>query len=457
MATLGLLVAQSMVLRPVGAQEISVSGFAPSSGYRGADVRLVGSGFTEVTGVSFGGTPATFTTVDDSTVDATVPAGARSGAISLETPQGTVTTVEAFSVQANIVLVLTDDQRWDALQFPTLRTELIDRGVVFSDAFAVTPVCCPSRASILTGRYPHGTDIYRNHSPHGGFHTFTSNGAENSTMATWLDDAGYTTGFVGKYLNGYGAGDTGYVPPGWDRWVALALAGSNDVDKGGYLDYRLSVDGTIESFGSAPEDYSTDVLGDYATRFIANAPADRPLLLYFAPRAPHGPTTAARRHSTAFSNLPPLDSPNLNEADVSDKPSYIRSLPLLSSSKMSSNQNLRRRQYRTLLAVDEALDAIIEKLRVEGRLGDTMIVFMSDNGFTIGEHRWKGKEVPYEESIRVPFIVRYDAVTGGEAATCRQLVLNIDVAPTFADAAGVAAPGAHGRSLLGLLDGTSTG
>lgn len=451
-----LFVFRLVLVTPVQAQTVSISGFTPGVGYRGATVRLEGSGFTHVTGVKFGGTSAAVRVVSDSVIDATIPAGATSGPVSVVSPQGSVASAAAFFVQADVVLILTDDQRWDALEFPTLQTEMIAKGVTFSQAFVPNPICCPSRASILTGRYSHGTDVYKNNPPHGGFDTFTGNGSDSSTMATWLRSAGYTTGFIGKYLNGYGVGDTDYVPPGWDRWVAMALAGVEGGDVGGYYDYVLSVDGVDTSFGSAEEDYSTDVLAAYATDFIAEAPAHAPLLLYFAPRAPHKPTTVAARHTAEFSQLAPLASPNLNEADVSDKPSYVRSLPVLSSSQMQSNQALRRRHYRTLLAVDEALAAILRQLEESGRLQDTMIVFMSDNGLLFGEHRWKGKEVPYEESIRVPFIVRYDPLTGGQASTVGEMVLNVDVAPTFAELAGVPATTAQGLSLLGLIDGSTS-
>ena len=224
----------------------------------------------------------------------------------------------------------------------------------------------------------------------------------------------------------------------------------------GLYDYALSVDGARRTFGSVPTDYSTDVLAGFADEFIDQAPADRPLLLYFAPRAPHGPTTVAPRHTTAFADVSPLTAPNINEANVSDKPSYIRGLPTLSSQKLASNEGLSRRSYRTLLAVDEALDGILDRLEATGRLQDTLIVFMSDNGFLLGEHRWKGKEVPYEESIRVPFVVRYDPLTGGDPASEDRIVLNIDLTPTFAAAAGVSAPGTDGMNLLPLLADPST-
>lgn len=451
-----VLAVSAVFVVPARGETASITAFDPPLGYRGTLVRIEGSALQGVTGVRFGTTDAAFTVESDSVLHATVPRGATTGPIVVDAAQGPVASGDVFTVQANVVVVVTDDQRWDTLQFPTLESELIGKGMKFEEAFAPTPLCCPSRASILTGRFSHSTDVYKNRPPHGGFETFTAEGWDASTFATWLDDLGYTTAFVGKYLNGYDPGDIGYVPPGWDRWVALALASATGGgDSGGYFNYTLSVDGATVPHGSDPADYSTDVLGGYAADFIASAPANAPLLLYFAPRAPHSPSTPAPRHASAFTSLPPLSSPNINEADVSDKPSHIRSLPLLTSNQIKSAQNVRRRHYRTLLAVDEAVATILGRLAETDRLLDTMVVFMSDNGIAFGEHRWRGKEVPYEESIRVPFVVRYDALTGGVQSTTDQLVMNVDVAATAAEVAGATPVGLDGESLVGLIAGSA--
>ena len=159
---------------------------------------------------------------------------------------------------------------------PNVRNALMAKGVTFSNGFVVNPLCCPSRATILTGKYSHGTDIYSNIPPHGGFATFTNEGEDQSTIATWLDDAGYYTGFVGKYLNGYSASRTGYIPPGWDQWNALALNGSPGGEHtGGYYDYYMSVNGTQKFYGDKSVDYSTNVLGNDALDFLRNAPPSR--------------------------------------------------------------------------------------------------------------------------------------------------------------------------------------
>lgn len=353
--------------------------------------------------------------------------------------------------QPSIVLILTDDQRWDELvNMPTVQSGLVAKGVTFTNGFVVNPLCCPSRASILTGKYSHGTDVYSNIPPHGGFRTFK----DISTIATWLHAAGYATGFVGKYLNGYTPLRSAYVPPGWDSWDALTFAGGANVTPP-YYNYDMSIDGTQVHYGSTDADYTTDVFDGYAMHFLNSVPIDQPLFLMFAPNAPHPPATPPARYASAFPDLQPLRPPNYNEADVSDKPSYIQAAPLLGATRRAKQDALRLHQFQALLAVDDAVNDILAVLRNTGRLSNTLIFFLSDNGLEIGEHRWVGKKVPYEESIRVPVIVRYDAMTNQIGATNGDFVLNIDVAPTLADAAGVPAPGAEGTSLLPLLDGSA--
>jgi N-acetylglucosamine-6-sulfatase len=365
--------------------------------------------------------------------------------------RGTHPTPSASTGRPNIVLILTDDQRFDELNWmPTVDRELVGKGVDFTNGFVVNSLCCPSRTTILTGKYSHGTGVYTNNPPHGGFRTFEHE--EGSTVATWLHGAGYRTALVGKYLNGYLPGGASHVPPGWDRWDAEALAGGAK-EPGGYFNYDMSIDGKRVHYGNAPKDYSTDVLTQYATGFISSTPSSQPLFLYFAPRAPHYPSTPALRDRNACPNLAPYRPPNFNEADVSDKPAYIRAAPLLSPAKQALIDHVRLDHCRSLQDVDRSVGRILDALRRTGRLSNTLIVFASDNGISYGEHRWDSKYVPYEESIRVPIVVRYDPLTRGVARTSDRLALNLDFAPTFAAAAGVRAPGAEGRSLLPLLAG----
>jgi arylsulfatase A-like enzyme len=416
-------------------------------------VTIRGRGFTGATSVAFNGIPATsFTITSDNDITAVVPKDATTGPISI-TSGGTAVGQSSFTVQPDIVLILTDDQRFDQMDhMPTVSSKLQSKGVTFRNAFVVNPLCCPSRTTILTGKYSHGTGVYTNSPPNGGFEVFTNSSGDQSTVATWLDDAGYRTALVGKYLNGYSFKRARYVPPGWDVWNAFALAGA-----GGYYDYYMSIDGARRFYGHADADYSTDVLATRAKRFITTTSSQEPLFLMFAPKAPHWPATPPTRYADRFANLPPIRYPSYNESDVSDKPSYIQAAPLLAPDVMEAEDAHVRQQYESLLAVDDAVRRILLALRGSGRLANTLIVFASDNGYEHGEHRFREKKVPYEESIRVPLIVRFDALRGNSAASSSSIVLNLDFAPTFAAAASLGAPGVEGESFLDLLQGSSAG
>jgi N-acetylglucosamine-6-sulfatase len=436
----------------------SITGLSRSAGPTGSAVTITGTALKSTTSVSFNGTPATFDPVSSGRLDTFVPKGATTGPIAVRNPDGGAVSA-AFTVQPNIVLVLTDDQRHDELgHMPTVQTTLANKGMTFKNGFVVTSLCCPSRTTILTGEYSHSTGIYKNAPPNGGFGTFTQMGNDRSTAATWLRSAGYRTALVGKYLNGYDPANASYVPPGWDVWNALTLQGADGGGNGtfGYYDYSMSIDGTPRSYGSTNADYSTDVLATDATNFIQSTPRDQPLFLFFAPRAPHAPATPASRDLDSCPNLAPNRPPNYNETTVTDKPAYIQSIPLWSSSHSAREDAFWLRQCQSLVAVDQAVGKIVSALSQAKRLSNTLIMFASDNGLAFGEHRWQGKIVPYEESVRIPVIVRYDPLIGDGGQVNRNFVLNLDFAPTFAAAAGVSAPGAEGRSLLPLLDGSAT-
>jgi N-acetylglucosamine-6-sulfatase len=345
----------------------------------------------------------------------------------------------------NIVLILTDDQRWDTLwAMPNLQSELVAPGMDFTNAFVVNSLCCPSRASILTGKYSHTTLVYEDTGTYGGFGAFR----DRRTIATWLHDDGYHTGLVGKYLNGYKDSKAGYIPPGWDRWFAL-LQGS-DIGMKYYYNYGVSDQGVLKYYHSADADYSTDVLAAQADSFIRTSDPGQPLFLYFATSAPHEPATPPTRYANAFSDLTPYRPPNFNEADVSDKPAYVRNVNLLGQKQIDGIDALRIDQYRTLLAVDDAIGTIASALADTGRLSNTMIVFASDNGLTWGEHRRKGKLVPYEESIRIPLVVRYDPLVLNRG-TDDHLVTNLDLASTFTEISGARGVALEGSSLVPLL------
>lgn len=350
----------------------------------------------------------------------------------------------------SIVFILTDDQRWDTLaQMPNVERLLAARGVTFTNAFVSDPLCCPSRASILTGLYPSHTGVWSNSPPNGGFQGFR---LDDRTIATWLHGAGYRTALFGKYLNKYRGT---YIPPGWDEWDAFS-----GVRVPFYYDYRLSENGSLVSYGRRPADYSTTVLTNKAVSFVRRTKG--PLFLYFAPYAPHNvreeggaaqPPIPAPQDAAAFRRLPPFRPPSFDEADVSDKPAWVRGIPPLSAKEERAITALRRRSYQSLLAVDRAVKSLVNALAETGRLRDTMIVFTSDNGYSWGEHRWFEKVAPYEEDIRVPLVVRYDAAI----RTPREdphLIPNIDLAPTWAALAGAETPRVDGRSFLPLLTDT---
>ena len=332
----------------------------------------------------------------------------------------------------SIVLIVTDDQRWDSLwAMPTVQAELIDKGITFTNAFVVNPLCCPSRVSILTGRYSHSTGIYRNTPPHGGFSSFR----DRSTVATWLQRIGYRTGYFGKYLNDY---RSTYVPPGWDRWFAFRGVG--------YYRYGLNVDGVHDRYRPRSS-YSTDRLASAAAAFIRSRRGR--LFVVYAPYAPHTPAAPAVRHAGDFAGLEAWRPPSYNEPDVSDKPRWLRDRQRLAG---TGTDTFRRRQYETLLAVDEGIGTILRALAATRRLRNSVIVFTSDNGVFWGEHRLVGKGRPYEEAIRVPLVIR-DGRRATPARAEDRLALNIDLAPTFAALARTASPRAEGRSLLPLLRG----
>ena len=346
--------------------------------------------------------------------------------------------------QPNIIFILTDDLDAASIAFmPKLKPLLIDQGVSFSNFFISFSLCCPSRATILRGQYGHNTQILANGPPDGGFEKFRSLGHENSTVATWLRAVGYRTVLLGKYLNGYPAEEFTYVPPGWDEWYG--------VFKGHYFNYQINENGKVVPYGSGAEDYETDILARKAADFIRRTAGKQPFFIYLAPYAPHSPATPAPRHENLFLDAKALRTPNFNEEDVSDKPSYIRNRPSLTSREIAQIDEQYRLRLQSLQAVDDAIASLVDTLKAVGQLDNTYIFFTSDNGFHLGNHRLAmGKIAPYEEDIRVPLIVRGPGVPAGR--TVEHLTGNVDLAPTWAELAGAkAADFVDGRSLLPLL------
>lgn len=349
----------------------------------------------------------------------------------------------------NIIFILTDDQDTKSVEvMPKLKSQIIDQGTTFANFFVTYALCCPSRSSILRGQYPHNHQVLSNSPPLGGFQKFHSLGNENSTVGTWLQAAGYRTALMGKYLNGYPNGiEPTYVPPGWDEWDSPS--GGNPYSN---FNYKLNENGKIVSYGNRPEDYMTDVLAKKAADFIRRSnQAGKPFFIYLATYAPHQPATPAPRHANAFPNVTAPRPPSFNEADVSDKPEWVRERSQLADRAIEQINGLYRKRLQSLLAVDDLIGTLIDMLQATGELQRTYIFYTSDNGFHLGEHRLPvGKNTAYEEDIRVPLIVRGPGVSGGR--TVQHLTLNIDFAPTFGELAAASVPAfVDGRSLVSLL------
>ncbi len=357
----------------------------------------------------------------------------------------------ATPARPNVILFLTDDQ--DLLlgsldSMPHLRELLVEQGTTFPHAFVPLSLCCPSRATLLTGRYTHNLRVYSNFPPDGGYLRFQALGHEETTLGVALQRIGYRTALMGKYLNGYPTpGDRTRVPPGWSAWVVPA-AGKPYNQYG----YTLNVNGTLVPHGQTPADYLTDVLAGHAEAFVTRAAADGvPFFLYLAPYAPHKPCPPAPRDAGLFPDARAPRTPSFNEADVSDKPEAVRKKPLLTPGEIRTMDALYRRRLQSLQAVDAAIAALIATLERTGQLANTYVFFTSDNGFHMGQHRYRaGKYSSYEEDIRVPLIVRGPRIPAG--ARTDALVESVDLAPTIAQLAGTQTRiSPDGRSLLPLL------
>jgi N-acetylglucosamine-6-sulfatase len=361
-----------------------------------------------------------------------------------EGASSSTTAAKAPAKAPNVIVILTDDQDAASLRVMRhLKDELAKKGTTFANSFATFPECCPSRVTLLTGQFAHNHGVLSNQPPDGGFNAFD----DNNYLPLWLQRAGYRTGYVGKYLNGYGfaalGNDPGYVPPGWTNWEAL----TNHTEYQQY-GHTLNQNGELRSYGERPRDYQTDVLARRSARFVRGSVADRhPFFLTVAPVAPHDEGVVedspmaprnprpAPRHTGRFSGRPLPRPPSFNEANVEDKPQSTRRNPLLRRGDIRELTKLYRSRLESLLAVDDLVDKLVGVLRRNGALERTMIVFTSDNGYLLGEHRRVGKEALYEESVRVPLVIRGPGFPPG--VTRRQLVGNVDLVPTIVALTGV--------------------
>jgi arylsulfatase A-like enzyme len=284
------------------------------------------------------------------------------------------------------------------------------------------PLCCPSRATILTGRYDTQTGVRNN---------FEGQLLDDTnTLPVWLQRGGYTTGLVGKYLNNYPWGGPSFVPPGWDRWFAKENADESTA----YYDYDVADQGTCGTTAPSPTCTRPTSSATPRTGSSSRAPSDRPWFLYFAPNAPHLPWIPAPRYADV-SSMPPPPMPSLEEMnDVAGKPAYVRVQPPRTQQDLERYRQDDLRERAMLRSVDDELRRMVATIAARGELDRTVIVFLTDNGYDFGLHRLEGKRYPYAPSLGVPFAIRAPWAT---ASVDRSLVSNVDLAATIADLAGV--------------------
>jgi len=355
----------------------------------------------------------------------------------------------------NIIVIMTDDQPFHTVAYmPTVMKELIPKSVNFTNGFVTTPLCCPSRVSILTGEYVHNHHVFTDRMPMGGAPKFN----DTASIATWMKDAGYRTAYFGKYLNGYdGLKPAGYVPPGWDEWGVFysnRLEPADD-DVGNlqyYFNFSLSENGKIVKYPRSKANFGADVLTKKSVDFI-NQARDEPFFLFVGYYNPHSPYVSAPRHSDTFRagsdwNWIQYRPPDFNEKDISDKPAYLGDISPLSETKLDASH---KQILRSLLSVDDGVASILNALHKTGLGEKTIIFYLTDNGTTVGDHRFGiAKNCPYEACLKVPFIVYAPGMI--PARSDDHLVANIDLAPTFIDLAGGSIPKSiNGMSLLPLL------
>jgi arylsulfatase A-like enzyme len=329
------------------------------------------------------------------------------------------------SARPNVLIIVTDDQRSDMLEvLPRTRGWFEDGGTRFTEAFATTPLCCPSRATIFTGRYAHNHGVLNN--------AMAGRLDQSTTIQRYLHDAGYRTAIAGKFLNEWSLDRD---PPHFDRW---AIFNENT----SYANVPFNVDGRVR----AGTGYSTHFVARQSTEFLRwfERRDRRPWLLFVAPLAPHKPFTPSPRYRNA-SVPPPQLNPAVHEQDLSDKPPFLRDREL----GRRGARRVRRAQLRTLKSVDDLVGRLTTLLRRLGETDRTLAFFLSDNGFVAGEHGMVDKRLPYSESARIPLMMRWkDHMPSGVEDA--RLVSTADLAPTVLAAAGIQRrfhPPLDGRSL----------
>jgi len=337
---------------------------------------------------------------------------------------------EAQDSRPNILIIMTDDQSHDTLtsQFmPNTQAMIADQGLTCTEFMMPTALCCPSRASFLTGKYARHDGVLTN-----------SDQLIGPTVANYLHDSGYYTGLIGKYLNSW----PGNARPEYDYWAAWIK---------GYVNPRMNIFGTVANVRG----YLTYIQRDYALDFLNKVPANKPFFLLFTPHAPHLPAIPAPGDKNLYATLPDWRPPSFNPAIQSDKPAWLATLPVLGPQEVVSDvDTVRLNQLRCLHSVDLAVRDILLRLANQGKLNNTFIVYYSDNGYFWGEHRLTEKNRVYEEASHGPLAIRYPPLIPARQ-TENRLIGVIDLAPTIYELAKIPIPpGVDGHSLLSLMRGT---
>lgn len=363
----------------------------------------------------------------------------------------------------NIIVIMTDDLDVVTLNtmldndlMPNLQEYVIDRGTEFTNSFVTNPHCCPSRATFLTGQYAHNTGVFTN--------IDILKLDDEHTLATWLQDDGYNTAIIGKYLNGYGSILSGeYFPPGWNNWQVLVVPFNFMM-----YDYMINDNGRMIKYGNQSEDYQTDVFSKLASTYIEGLSLDeKPFFLYISTKAPHAEQSQKLpsckvNPSTLFSIRGPERynnnteilhypiSPSFNETDFSDKPELPRKRQPITKAGQICIDSVFSSGIQSMMAVDDLIGNIVHSLENINELDNTVIIFTSDNGFLFGDHSLVGKTYPYENSIRVPLVISSPGFNGSQSSS--RLVINNDLAPTILELTGAQADiPMDGRSLIPLL------